>query len=51
MDQEDKCMTYGHRSPRISLEYVMKMVEGQIVQSKRRKRVVVCSACGARDVG
>ncbi len=50
MDQEDKCMTYGHTGLRHSLEYVMKIFEGQIVRSKRRKKVLICTACGARDV-
>ncbi len=50
MDLEDRCQTYGHSAPRISLEQTMKWVDGQMVISKRRKRVRVCAACGAKDI-
>lgn len=46
MDQEDRCTTYGHSRPRVSLEYTMKWMDGQIIKSKRRKRILVCAACG-----
>ncbi len=45
MDQDDKCLTYGHVRPEWRLEYALKK-NGDI--SIRRTKVLVCSRCGGR---
>lgn len=50
MDQEDKCMAYGH-VPVLTRDYkVLRYEDGKPVYSKRRSKMYRCSRCGARDV-
>ncbi len=52
MDQEERCMTYGH-TPTLTRDYARTYdpITREIVQSKRRKKMYVCDRCGARDIG
>lgn len=49
MDQEDRCMTYGH-APVLTRDFRRTYRDGKVVVSKRRVKMYKCSRCGASDV-
>lgn len=51
MEDEDKCMSYGH-VPKFTRDYSEEYdaVTHTITRSKRRKKMYICTRCGARDI-
>lgn len=49
MDDDDKCSAFGH-TPILTREFRREYKDGQIIVSKRRVKMYVCTRCDAQDV-